>query len=485
MLRGAAVAATACVLPRQVLAQSSPTAPKQPEYVPRPNQTQYVLAIGGAPINPDGAQAVPAVLLNGGLPGPEIRVRQGDLLRILVENRLSDSPTSIHWHGILLPAAMDGVPDVSNAPIAPQQAYVYEYPIRQSGTYWYHSHFDLQEQRGCYGAFIIEPADAPRRSERDAVVILGDWLHRNPLEVFAQLQAGAPATPSAKMNGMTPGGMKMDGKSDGMQMGAGADLSDVKYDAFLLNGRGPGDPWTFAVQKGERVRLRLINGGASTYFRVRLDGHPLQITHADGLAVEPVTVDHLLIGMGETYDALVTIAAPGSYTLHAVAQDGSGQALGVLHTPDAAAQPNRAMPRFDGRALSYTQLRAPAPTTLPDGPLQTFRLPLQGDMARYVWMIDGQAWPKADPLRIRRGERVRIDMVNETMMWHPMHLHGHFFRVLQGAGDRCPLKHTVNVAPKQTLQIEFTADNPGNWFFHCHNAYHLEAGMARKFEYVS
>jgi FtsP/CotA-like multicopper oxidase with cupredoxin domain len=157
----------------------------------------------------------------------------------------------------------------------------------------------------------------------------------------------------------------------------------------------------------------------------------------------------------------------------------------VLHTPDAAAQPNRALPRFDGRALSYTQLRAPAPTTLPDGPLQTFRLPLQGDMARYVWMIDGQAWPKADPLRIRRGERVRIDMVNETMMWHPMHLHGHFFRVLQGAGDRCPLKHTVNVAPKQTLQIEFTADNPGNWFFHCHNAYHLEAGMARKFEYVS
>jgi len=147
-------------------------------------------------------------------------------------------------------------------------------------------------------------------------------------------------------------------------------------------------------------------------------------------------------------------------------------------------QPNLAMPSFDGRELAYTDLRAVAPTTLADGPPRTFRLPLQGDMARYVWMIDGQVWPKAEPLLIRRGERVHVQMINETMMWHPMHLHGHFFRLLQGAGDRCPLKHTVNVAPKQTVDIEFSADNPGNWFFHCHNTYHLEAGMAREFEYV-
>jgi FtsP/CotA-like multicopper oxidase with cupredoxin domain len=453
-----------------------PSSPKEGAYVPQPNSTQYIIAVGRTSINPDGAQSVPAVLGNGILPGPEIRVHEGDLLRVLVENRLPDSATSIHWHGLLDPAAMDGVPDVSNAPIAPGRMYIYEYPIRQTGTYWYHSHVGFQEQQGLYGAFIIEPRHEPLRTEHDAVVLLGDWLHRSPEEVFAELRGGKEsmgAAPSGEMKG-------------GMNMKGGADLSDVKYDAFLMNGRGgSSDPWTLAVRPGERVRLRIIDGGASTYFRVALDGHKLQVTHADGMAVEPVTVDHLLIGMGETYDAVVKIAARGSYTLHAVAMDGSGQALGVIHTPGVAPQPNREMPTFTGRALSYADLRAAAVTTLPEGPSRTFRLPLQGDMARYIWMIDGQVWPKADPLLIRRGERVEIELVNETGMWHPMHLHGHFFRVLQGAGDRCPLKHTANVPPKETLRIEFTADNPGQWFFHCHNAYHLEAGMAREFQYMT
>jgi FtsP/CotA-like multicopper oxidase with cupredoxin domain len=442
-------------------------------------------------------------------------VREGDLLRVLVENRLPDSPTSIHWHGLLDPAAMDGVPDVSNAPIAPGRMYIYEYPIRQSGTYWYHSHVGFQEQQGFYGAFIIAPAHEPLHTEHDAVVLLGDWLHRSPEEVYAELRGGKESmggmkggikpgetqpggtkpgeTQPGAMNpgggptgGVNPGAMNAAGApTGGMKMKAGADLSDVKYDAFLLNGRAANDPWTLSVRPGEQVRLRLIDGGASTYFRVGLDGHKLQITHADGLAVEPVTVDHLLIGMGETYDAVVKITAPGSYTLHAVAMDGSGQAIGVIHTAGVAPKPNREMPTFTGRQLSYADLRAIAPTTLPDGPPRTFRLPLQGDMARYVWMIDGQAWPKADPLLIRRGERVQIELPNETGMWHPMHLHGHFFRVLQGAGDRCPLKHTANVPPGETLRIEFTADNPGQWFFHCHNAYHLEAGMAREFQYMT
>jgi FtsP/CotA-like multicopper oxidase with cupredoxin domain len=480
------------------VADATRAAPAQSAgYVPRPNATRYVIGVGRTSINPDGAEAVSAVLGDGRLPGPEIRVREGDLLRVLVENRLPDSPTSIHWHGLLDPAAMDGVPDVSNVPIAPGRMYVYEYPIRQAGTYWYHSHFGFQEQQGCYGAFIIEPVHEPLHTEHDAVVLLGDWLHRSPEEVYAELRGGKQS-----MGGMKPGGGQEGGtkpgeapqggmnpggaQQGGMKMEAGAaDLSDVKYDAFLINGRGPDDPWTLSARPGERVRLRLIDGGSSTYFRVRLDGHPLEITHADGLAVQPVTVDHLLIGMGETYDAVVKITAPGSYTLHAVAMDGSGQALGVLHTPGAAPQPNRAMPSFDGRALSYADLRAAVSTTLPDGPSRTFRLPLQGDMARYVWMIDGQAWPKADPLLIRRGDRVQLELVNETGMWHPMHLHGHFFRVLQGAGDRCPLKHTANVPPRETLRLEFTADNPGRWFFHCHNAYHLEAGMAREFQYMT
>ena len=414
-------------------AASRPAPSKEAAYVPRPNATQYVIAASRTSTNPDGVQSVPAVLGNGSLPGPEIRVREGDLLRVLVENHLPDSPTSIHWHGLLDPAAMDGVPDVSNAPIAPGRMYVYEYPIRQSGTYWYHSHVGFQEQQGFYGAFIIEPAHEPVRTEHDAVVLLGDWLHRSPDEVFAELRAPKPSM--GEMKGETTGGTNM-------KMKAGADLSDVKYDAFLLNGRAASDPWTLSVRPGERVRLRLIDGGASTYFRVGLDGHQLQVTHADGMAVDPVTVDYLLIGMGETYDAVVKITAAGSYTLHAVAMDGAGQALGVIHTTGAAPRPNREMPAFTGRELSYADLRATAPTTLPAGPPRTFRLPLQGDMARYVWMIDGQAWPKADPLLIRRGERVQLELVNETGMWHPMHLHGHFLRVLQGAGERCPLKHT-------------------------------------------
>jgi multicopper oxidase len=458
--------------------------PKEAGYVPRPNATQYVIAVGRTSINPDGAQSVPAILGNGRLPGPEIRVREGDLLRVLVENRLPDSATSIHWHGLLDPAAMDGVPDVSNVPIAPGRMYVYEYPIRQAGTYWYHSHVGFQEQQGCYGAFIIQPAHEPLHTEHDAVVLLGDWLHRSPEEVFAELRRGSESM--GEMKGEMKGGMNPGAaQQGGMRMKGGADLSDVKYAAFLLNGRAANDPWSLSVRPGERVRLRLIDGGASTYFRVGLDGHKLQVTHADGLAVEPVTVDHLLIGMGETYDAVVKITAPGSYTLHAVAMDGSGQALGVIHTPGVAPQPNREMPTFTGRALSYADLRATTATTLPDGPARTFRLPLQGDMARYVWMIDGQVWPKVDPLLIRRGDRVQLELVNETGMWHPMHLHGHFFRVLQGAGERCPLKHTANVPPGETLNIEFTADNPGQWFFHCHNAYHLEAGMAREFQYVT
>jgi FtsP/CotA-like multicopper oxidase with cupredoxin domain len=450
-------------------------------YVPRPGTTQYRFQVAPTTLDPDGKKAVPGITVNGTYPGPLIRAREGEMLRIEVENVLPDQPTTIHWHGLLLPAGMDGVPQVSNFPIAPQRVYVYEYPLRQSGTYWYHSHQGLQEQVGLAGPFVIEPRDEPLRVDHDAIVMLGDWLHRSPDAVFAALRKGGGGPtkkkePTAKTPAQPGTGMAMGG-------GAKVDLADVDYDAFLLNGRGTQDPWTLAAKPGERIRLRLINGGASTYFRLRLDGHPLRITHADGLAVEPVTVDHLLVGMAEIYDAVVTLAQPGSYTLHAVAQDGSGQAIGVLHTPDVTPKPNLALPSFDGRALAYADLRAVAPTTLAPGPERAFTINLQGDMARYVWMLNGQVYPKTDPLLIRQGDRVSIALVNQTMMWHPMHLHGHFFRVLQGAGERAPLKHTVNVAPGETVRIEFAADNPGRWIFHCHNLYHLDAGMARVFEY--
>jgi FtsP/CotA-like multicopper oxidase with cupredoxin domain len=394
---------------------------------------------------------------------------------------------------------MDGAANVSGPPVPPGRVFVYEFPIRQSGTYWYHSHFELQEQRGLAGPFVIEARREPGRYDHDAVVMLTDWMHGDPRAVVPRLRAAsgpgaAVAMPARSASGAmaktmpAAGGMAMPaGKPEAaaMQMGGGADLSDVKYDAFLLNGRGTQAPWTLAVRAGERVRLRLINAGASTYFSVMLDGHPLEVTHADGQPVRPVVVDRILMGMAECCDVVVRLKRSGSYTLHAVAQDGSGQAVGVLHTRDAKPSANLALPAPGARALAYADLKSPEETTLPAGDLHEFRLALQGDMRRYVWTVNGQAYPDADPLLIRQGERVRVELVNETPMWHPMHLHGHFFRLLNDAGPFCPLKHTINVAPRSSERFEFTADNPGRWFFHCHNLYHLEAGMARVWEYAA
>jgi len=493
------------------LARPSAIAVAAAPYVPQPGAAQVALRVARTTLDPDGKLALPGVTANGTLPGPEIRARQGDVLRVVVENGLADEPTSIHWHGLLVPAAMDGVPGISGPPIAPQRIAVYEYPLRQAGTYWYHSHVGFQEQVGLFGPLVIEEAGGVAVADRDAVVMISDWTHTAPAAIFAKLRGAAAGGQSAggaaaamggaaaeigggmkgmAMDGMAaqtgamPGGGMPGAKLKGMAMAkGGADLADVAYDAFLLNGRSATTPWTLSAEPGERVRLRLINAGASTYFRVGLDGHALQVTHADGLAVAPVTVDHLLMGMAECYDVVVALSGSGSYTLHAVAQDGSGQAVGVLHTPDVAPVANLALPSFSGRALAYADLRATAPTTLPEGPERVYRLALGGDMKRYVWTIDGQTFPQADPLLVRAGERVAVEMKNDTMMWHPMHLHGHFFRLLQGAGEHCPLKHTVSVAPGETVRIEFAADNPGSWFFHCHNLYHLEGGMARVFEY--
>ncbi len=489
LITSGAVTALAALGPRATASAATPTSSP----IPHPHSPQYVLTVASTTLDPDGKAAVAGVTATGTYPGPLIRAREGDVLRLQVANALTTGPTSIHWHGLLVPAVMDGVPVVSGAPIAAERVAIYEFPLRQSGTYWYHSHVGFQEQIGLAGPLVIDPRDEPLRADQDVVVMFTDWTHQSPEAIFAKLRGDAkPAmpgmgkTPAAATRDMAkPAATPPAAPAAPMQMDGGkADLSDVRYDAFLVNGRGPADPWTLAARPGETIRLRLVNAGASTYFRVRLDGHPLRITHADGLPVDPVTVDHVLMGMAECYDAVVTLAGSGSYTLHAVAQDGSGQAIGVLHTPDAKPTPNRAMPVFDGRELSYADLRSPEPTTLPPGDAHPIDLPLGGDMQRYVWTLGGEAWPDAQPLVIRQGERVQLTLQNQTMMWHPMHLHGHFFRVLQGAGEYAPLKHTANVAPGETLRIEFTADNPGRWFFHCHNLYHLEGGMARMFEYA-
>jgi FtsP/CotA-like multicopper oxidase with cupredoxin domain len=446
-------------------------APQRPAtgFTPKPNKTQYVLKIGSQELNPDHTKPVPAITANGALPAPEIRVKEGELLRIQVENRLSKQDTSIHWHGLLVPAAMDGVPLISQAPISPDQIFIYEYPILQSGTYWYHSHYGFQEQVGLGGPFIIEPKSEPRHYDRDYVIFLSDWLHSSPWQVFANLREKAQKSTPA------------------MKMPQGPDLSDVRYDALLMNGRGNKDPWSGLVKPGERVRLRIINGSASTLFRFQIEGTDLQITHADGLAVRPVMADSLFIGMGETYDAMVSLAASGSRLIRAQGLGQRGlEAIGVLHTPDVKPQTSPTKPFETGRRpLSYRQLMAPEPTTLSEGPVKEFHLNLTGTMDKYIWSINDQVYPKAEPLLINPGDRVRLTMVNKTSMWHPMHLHGHFFRLLEPEVDATfsPLKHTVSVGPKQTVKIAFFADNSGKWFFQCHNLYHLEAGMAREFIY--
>ena len=437
--------------------------------VPKPNQPQYVLRIGRQELNPDLAKPTAAITANGVLPAPEIRVKEGEILRIQVENRLNQQDTSIHWHGLLVPAGMDGVPLISQAPIPPDQIFIYEYPLLQSGTYWYHSHVDLQEQMGLGGPLIIEPKNEPLQYDRDYVIFLSDWLHSDPQQVVPNLRKKARQ------------------ESKAMKMPRGPDLADVRYDALLLNGRGNQDPWSGLAKPGERVRLRIINGAASTYFAFQIEGLDLQITHADGQAVRPVVADSLFLGMAETFDAIVSLPASGSYLIRAqgLGQKGA-EAIGVLHSPDVKPQTSATKPFAAGpRPLSYRQLAAPAPTTLPIGPAKEFQLNLTGNMGKYIWSINDQVYPRAEPLLIRPGDRVRLSLANQTAMWHPMHLHGHFFRLLEPGVDAtfAPLKHTVNVGPKQTVKIEFLADNPGRWFFHCHNLYHLEAGMAREFIY--
>lgn len=486
---GLAIAAVgaAPILARGASAETAPSAPGATDVprVPTPGATTLVLRARRTMQNPDGRLDVPAMTYNDTLPGPEIRVREGDTVRFQLENLLGDQDTLTHWHGLLLPASMDGVPRVSSAPVPPKRVLVYEYPIRQSGTYWYHSHQGLQEQLGLYGAFVIEPKHEPGGYDVDAVLLFSDWTHQDPDGIVPNLRKEGVARAGKAKGGMSGGGMSgKDGMAKAAGMGA-PDLSDVKYDAFLLNGTGTQAPFTLAVKPGQRVRLRLVNGAASTYFFVQMDGHPLRITHADGQPVRPVEVDRVLLGMGETYDAVVEIREAGAFTIHGLAQDGSGQAVGVLHTPGSPATPNLSMPAPGPRTLAYSELRAPEDTTLPEGEVRSFRLVLGGDMSAYTWSINGALYPDADPLLIRQGERVQVEIVNQTMMYHPMHLHGHFFRLLSGSGgDRfAPRKHTVNLAPGGTERVEFTADNPGSWIFHCHNLYHFEAGMARVWTY--
>jgi FtsP/CotA-like multicopper oxidase with cupredoxin domain len=629
---------------------------------------EYSLTVARQPVT-IGGKTADGMTINGSIPGPTLRFSEGDIARISVRNEM-DVATSMHWHGLLVPPTMDGVPYVTQAPIEPGTTFVYEFPIRQTGTYWYHSHSQLQEQSGIYGSIVIE--DGAHEVDRDSVVLLSDWSTESPSSILRTLKRGShwyalEKGSSQSIFGAAKAGHLGDYFRRELQRMPPMDLADIAYDYFLANGAPQA---ALEAEAGERVRLRVINGSATTYFHLNYSGGPMTIISSDGLLVEPVAEDLFLIGVAETYDVLIDLPSGGAYEFRATAHDGSGftsvwlgegqshpartlpkpnlyepmdhgdagsllalTPAGSMGMPDSAVeaglfdkpgmshemhdspqgssmdmqdhgmmeveksggmedhakmqtkkpdamedhekmqaekpdamedhaamevekpgakkehvqmkmekpdamddeammhaqkpdgmkeremtearppagsgdktQPGSARPY--GRSFGfletdiasranlaseggperpltpYGRLRSMESTTLPaDAPVREIRLTLDGDMERYTWFINNRPVTESDSIRIREGEIVRFIMINRTMMHHPMHLHGHFFRVINGQGDHAPLKHVVDVAPMSTTVIEFYSDEVGDWFFHCHLLYHMKSGMSRLIHY--
>jgi multicopper oxidase len=420
---------------------------------------------------------------NGGVPGPEIRVTEGDTLRVRVQNALP-ADTTIHWHGLPIANEMDGVPNLTQPPVKSGEEFVYEFVVPASGSYMYHSHVGLQLDRGLYGPLIVEPKKEELSYDREYTLTLDDWLDGvsgTPEDALSELQSrgGGMGGGMGGMGGMGPGG----GTS-----GSGS----ISYPFYLIGGHTAEDPLTFEVRRGERVRLRLLNPSSHTTFRVAVSGHTLTLTHSDGMPVEPVEVDSVRIGEGERYDVIVEANNPGVWQMAAAPEGKEGLARAILRyaesgqssPPPADSRPQE----LSGKLLSYGDLRTKREASFPSdgffgGPDRTLDLTLAGGMGDYLWTIDGQAYPDADPLEVSEGEWVRFHLTNRGMMAHPMHLHGHFFQLRNGTG-RGPYKDTVLVEGHMgEATFDFVADNPGNWFFHCHIIYHMESGMARVVSY--
>lgn len=455
---------------------------------------------------------------DGRLPGREVRLEQGKPVRIRLVNELKQ-PTTIHWHGIRLANEADGVPDLTQDAIAPGEDFVYEFTPPDAGTYFFHPHVGTQLDRGLYAALIVDPRREDLEYDREGVLLIDDWLD------------GVDGNPDAKLaelrrSGMDMGGMDMDmdrgggGKgSGGMDMGTGGmgggagarphttlagrppgmgslarlaneleagrlDPGDVRdYPLHLMNGRPPEDPARVSVRRGDRLRLRLVNPSADTLYCVFVEDHELEVVRADGVAVRPVRTDAVLLGMGERYDALVEARGSGVARIIAMPLGKRGRAVAMLRYAGASGRAPRpdAPFRAPRRVLSYEDLRAAeqAGAEVGRSKPRVVRLDLGLKKGRYVWTIGGQAFPKAERLRIGRDEEVRFVMRNRTMMPHPMHLHGHVFRV---GGPGGALKDTALALPMRELTLDWVADNPGSWAFHCHNVYHQEAGMMRHVE---
>ncbi|MCX7622389.1 MAG: multicopper oxidase family protein [Thermomicrobium sp.] len=438
-----------------------------------------------------GSYRVTTFTYDGQLPGPELRVREGETLRVTLTNQLPE-PTTIHWHGIPVPNAMDGVPEVTQPAVPPGGSFTYEFVVPVAGTYFYHTHIGLQLDRGLAGALIVEPRQETSSYDREVTLLLDDWLDGidgTPEDALRRL-AGAGHGPHGAMP-MSPGthampGMGMPGM--GSQPGTAAvpvpaeTEPDLVYPLYLVNGQPPETPFEFSGKRGEVLRLRLVNAASATIFRVVLVGHRLRVVQADGQPVEPLEGDVLRIGMGERYDVLVRLKRPGVWPLVAWAEGtrAFGRAILRYDGSTGAAPPTTARPReLDGELLHALRFRAASPGTA-RSPDVDRTVVLAGGMGQYVWTIDGRAYPDAEPIRIRLGSRVRFRIRNMTTMPHPMHLHGHFFRV----GDPVvgSLRDTVLIEPMQEVAIDWLVENPGRWAFHCHHLYHQETGMMQVIE---
>ncbi|MFJ9181280.1 multicopper oxidase family protein [Streptomyces sp. NPDC102360] len=444
-----------------------------------------------------GGRTVKSWSYGGDLPGKEVRVTAGDTLGLTLANHLPE-PTSMHWHGIALRNDMDGVPGLTQKSVAPGADFTYRFKVAHPGTYWFHPHSGTQQDRGLYAPLIVEDPKEPLSYDKEWVVVLDDWVDgvagSTPDAVLKELRKGMDHGGGSggsdgghsghDMPGMEGMSMRTEEKPAGpsrMMMGAksdllGGDAGDVKYPHYLVNGRTPQAPSSFKARPGDRIRIRFINAGGDTAFRVALGGHEMTVTHTDGFPVRHAKTEALLLGMGERYDVLVT-AGDGVFPLTALAEGKKASGMAVLRTGSGAAPTASARPKeLDGRLLTADRLRADDSVALESRkPDRTIKLQLTGGMAKYDWAFNKKPYDADQRYPVRAGERVRLVFANSTSMWHPVHLHGHTFSLANAAGG--PRKDTAIVLPNATVTADFDADNPGLWMIHCHNVYHSEAGM--------
>jgi CopA family copper-resistance protein len=528
----------------------------------RPKIVAYDLYIADTMVNFTGKHRH-AIAVNGKIPAPTVEFTEGDTAVIRVHN-LMKMETSIHWHGILLPNQEDGVPNLTTAPIEPGKTHTFTFPLIQSGTYWYHSHTMLQEQSGLYGSIVIHPRKKAY-DMKEYVLVLSDWTDENPHQVLRYLKRGGEWYAIKKGalqsygEAIAAGYLKDKLKQEWQRMPA-MDVSDVYYNKFLVNGQEKS--YFKDAKPGEVVRLRIINGSASSYFTLQYAGGMMQVISADGINIQPFPTNKLEIVTAETYDVLITIPQSGAAELRATSMDVSGFSsawfgdgmemkapeiprlnyfkmmremnsmggmdmkggMGGMHgmkgmdmkgnkamdmngkdknmdmkgmdkqnmnmasdaVPAKKDQPmNMQMDGMNmGGDFNYDMLRALSPTKLdPSKKFREVHLKVTGNMLRYVWSFDNKTLSQADKILIRKGENVRFIFENTSMMRHPLHLHGHFFRVVNAQGEYSPMKHTFDIKPMETVTIEFEATEEKDWFFHCHILYHMMAGMARIISY--